>query len=124
LADDDALERERDDLRQTLLPWLRLLACVGFCAASLSQAPAQSALTRSEGSAPYPPFSAQGEPARPTVETASRDAQRAIKDCDDNVAIQCVADALNRYAETLKQIAQAGDRNGSPIPRRRHRREQ
>jgi hypothetical protein len=97
---------------------------VEFCAASLSQALAQSPLTRSEGSTAYPPFSAQGEPARPTVETASRDAQRAIRDCDDNVAIQCVADALNRYAETLKQIAQAGDRSGSPIPRRRHRREQ
>jgi hypothetical protein len=85
---------------------------------------AQSALMRSGGSAAYPPFSAQGEPARPTVETASRDAQRAIRNCDDNVAIQCVADALNRYAETLKQIAQAGDHNASPIPHRRRHRDQ
>ena len=43
---------------------------------------------------------------RLTVETASRDAQAAIRSCDDNRAILCVANELTKYAEALKQIDQ------------------
>lgn len=62
--------------------------------------------------APLLPTSAQQE--RPTIELASRDAQKAIRACDDNVALQCVADELTRYAEALKQIAPTAKQGWSP----------
>lgn len=43
---------------------------------------------------------------RPTVESASRETQAAIKACDDRSAILCVADALTRYAMALQEIAE------------------
>jgi hypothetical protein len=43
---------------------------------------------------------------RPTVESASREAQAAIKACDDRTPFLCVADALTRYAAALQEIAE------------------
>jgi len=43
---------------------------------------------------------------RPTIESASREAQEAIRACDDRTAIVCVADALTRYADALRGIAE------------------
>jgi hypothetical protein len=62
---------------------------------------------------PLSPTSAQQE--RPTIESVSREAQRAIRACDDNAALQCVADELTRYAEALKQIAPASGEGPSPV---------
>jgi hypothetical protein len=58
--------------------------------------------------------SAQKE--RPTIESLSREAQKAIRACDDDAALQCVADELTKYAEALKQITQAQRQYPSPIP--------
>jgi hypothetical protein len=57
---------------------------------------------------------------RPTVESVSRDAQKAINACDDNVAFQCVAIELARYAEALKQVASERGRESLAVPHRRH----
>ena len=46
---------------------------------------------------------------RVTVESASREAQDAIRSCEDRAALTCVADALTRYAAALHQIADDGD---------------
>jgi hypothetical protein len=43
---------------------------------------------------------------RATVESASREAQAAIRACEDRAALVCVADALSRYADALHQIAE------------------
>jgi hypothetical protein len=63
------------------------------------------------------PTSAQHE--RPTIESASREAQDAIKACDDNAALQCVASELTKYAEALKQIDLSRRQDLSPA-RQRH----
>jgi hypothetical protein len=65
------------------------------------------------GSAPAAP-QAGAVAAAPTVESASRQAQREIRACDDAVAFQCVADVLTRYAASLRQIAR--ERAKSPPP--------
>jgi hypothetical protein len=42
-------------------------------------------------------------PSRPTVSTVSQQAQAEIRACPDNsAAVQCVADALTRYATALQ----------------------
>jgi hypothetical protein len=46
-----------------------------------------------------------GAATRPTVESASREAQAAIRACDDRAALMCVADVLTRYAAALHEIA-------------------
>ena len=48
---------------------------------------------------------AAGAATRPTVESASREAQAAIRACDDRAALMCVADVLTRYAAALHEIA-------------------
>jgi hypothetical protein len=53
---------------------------------------------------------ADASQADATVESASREAQRAIRACDDNVALRCVADVLTEYAEALKAIHERGER--------------
>lgn len=57
---------------------------------------------------------------RPTVESAARDAQEAIKACGDDVALQCVAAELTRYAEALRQIAEERGQESPSVSQRRH----
>jgi hypothetical protein len=102
---------------------LRLLVRVAL-AAQLSGAFAPWALAQSPtGRAIAPKFSDgagddKGRPA-PTVESASREAQKAINACDDNTAILCVADALTRYAAALQQIAQQRRQESRAVPAKR-----
>jgi len=85
-------------------------------AAQFSGACAPSALAQpSTGRASAANFTdgGVGRP-RPTVESASREAQAAIKACDDRAPFLCVADALTRYAAALQQIAE--ERRLQPRP--------
>jgi hypothetical protein len=59
------------------------------------------------------------EPAKRTVESASRDAQKAINACGDDVALQCVAAELSRYADALRQIALERSRESPAAPQSR-----
>jgi hypothetical protein len=43
--------------------------------------------------------------ARPTVASVSRQAQAEIRACPDSAALQCVADALTRYAAALQAVS-------------------
>jgi len=116
LAWSDDLQRA-PRLRPTALFLGAILSGVSFFPVS-----AQPPLNRSPAATANPQFPGDAEQARPTVESVSREAQEAIKACDDNVALQCVADALKRYAEALKQIAQTrAPRPPSMPPPRRHR---
>jgi hypothetical protein len=103
-------DREGKDLKRAE----RLTSTIGVLCAALflavtTAAVAQSPLLKSERSAsdPSPPLeTTRGDM---TVESASRDAQRAIRACDDRVALRCVADVLAEYAKTLRAIS---DRRG------------
>ncbi|MGO8831443.1 MAG: hypothetical protein ACLQE9_01320 [Roseiarcus sp.] len=77
-------------------------------AALLSGACAPLALAQAQTGRNAGPALSGGDAARPrpTVETASRETQAAIKACDDRSAILCVADALTRYAAALQEIAE------------------
>jgi hypothetical protein len=75
-----------------------------FCSESIPCALAQSPSGRS-GTAAINAGVNDPWPAKRTVESASRDAQKAITACDDNVALQCVASELTRYADALREIA-------------------
>ncbi len=88
-------------------------------AARLSGACAPSALAQpSTARASTPIFfdGVAGGIGRPrlTVESASREAQAAIKACDDRAPFLCVADALTKYAAALQQIAE--ERRLQPRP--------
>jgi hypothetical protein len=49
------------------------------------------------------PSRADDSTSKVTVESASRDAQKAIRACDDRDALFCVANELARYADALKE---------------------
>ena len=103
--------------RANLKPLTACLLGVALAGAAAFSVQAQSPFARSDASR-----GVEAGYGQPTVQSASRDAQRAIRACDDNVALQCVADELTRYAETLKQIAQAREAQPSLAPHRRHSR--
>jgi hypothetical protein len=79
-------------------------------AAQLTGACAPASAQPSTGRAVAPVIfgGAAGDAGRPglTVESASREAQAAIKACDDRAPFLCVADALTNYAAALQEIAE------------------
>lgn len=89
------------------------LAIQTLCA-SAPPALAQAAEGRSEARVL---FNGGGDPTsrRVTVETASREAQYAIRSCEDRAALTCVADALTRYAAALHQIADERRRHAHAV---------
>jgi hypothetical protein len=100
---------------------------IGFFAAlmtaivSASVAPPASAQSAAGRSGAAAAAASDSAPSKQTVESASRDAQRAIRACDDNVAVTCVADELTKYAEALQEIAEER-REAAAVPVVRHKR--
>lgn len=86
---------------------------------TLSSVSAQSVFGRSGAPAAGAAISGVQAPAKPTIESVSRDAQRAIRACDDSVALSCVANELTKYAEALQQIAPER-REPAAVPQGRH----
>jgi hypothetical protein len=80
----------------------RLTSLAGILLAMVACAPHTLAQSRSPWRIPSP---ADDVTSRVTVESASRDAQRAIRACDDRDALNCVANELARYADALREAA-------------------
>jgi hypothetical protein len=100
---------EDNGLRRSwhLPPPIGLAVALALSAAAVGpiSASAQSLLGRS--ASPTAGSAAAGAaPGRRTVESVSRDAQRAIRACDDSAALTCVANELTKYAEALQEIAE------------------
>jgi hypothetical protein len=100
---------------------LRRLLIRSALAAQLFLLPAQLALAQpmtGRTGAPANPGGGEAYPVRPrpTVESVSREAQQAIKACDDNAAFACVAAALANYAEALRQIGEGPQRHHRLAP--------
>jgi hypothetical protein len=96
------------------LPPIGLAVALSAAVAGPISASAQSLLGRSA-----PPTAAAGAAAgRRTVESVSRDAQRAIRACDDRAALTCVANELTKYAEALQEIAEER-RESATVPQGR-----
>jgi hypothetical protein len=100
---------------------LRLIvraAIAAFLLVIATAAPAESPLLRSERSAADPSPLPSAIQTNATVESASLEAQRAIRACDDSVALRCVADVLAEYAAALNAIRGRRDRVRRPLPKR------
>lgn len=90
--------------RRPLLSSIGLAFAAGL-ALPISSTSAQFLSGRSGGAAIGSEPSADPGAAKLTVESVSREAQRAIKACDDSVALTCVSDVLTKYATALQEIA-------------------
>ncbi len=78
----------------------RLTSAAAILLAAVAGAPQALAQSR----APWRiPSTTDDVTSRVTVESASRDAQKAIRACDDRDALRCVANELSRYADALKE---------------------
>ena len=103
---------EMDDRVKTFTRWRSLGWVARFAlAAQVSCACAPPALAqpqtrRAEAGISFDGAASDATRRRATVESASREAQEAIRACDDRTALICVADALTRYAAALHQIAE------------------
>jgi hypothetical protein len=105
-------------------PWHKaglIVVLVGsvFLEILVAAAWAQSPRVRPEEPTLAQPMRTGAQNERPTIESLSRETQKAIRACDDDAALQCVADELTKYAEALKQITQAQRQYSSPIPQTR-----
>jgi hypothetical protein len=82
------------------------VALSGALFGPISSVSAQSLLGRSGGLATGSAIPGGPGSPKPTVESVSREAQRAIRACDDSAALTCVTNELTKYAEALQEIAQ------------------
>lgn len=106
---------DMDDRVKPFARWRHLnsVACFALAAQLLCAPPALA--QPQTGRAEARVFFNGAAQRRATVELASREAQDAIRACDDRAALICVADVLTRYAAALHQIAEERRRR-SPGP--------